>query len=53
MIKHSLAELRAKLDNMKRNKMAVENGISGYESKYNQWTLPLHCLHKPFFAYLS
>ena len=34
MIKKSLADLRAKLDNMKRNKEAVELGIQGYESKY-------------------
>jgi len=34
MIKKSLADLRAKLDNMKRNKEAVEIGIHGYESKY-------------------
>ena len=34
MIKQSLAQLRNKLDNMKRDKEAVEIGIQGYESKY-------------------
>jgi len=35
MIKQSLAQLRNKLDSMKRDKQAVEIGIQGYESKYN------------------
>ena len=34
MIKQSLAQLRNKLDSMKRDKEAVEMGIQGYESKY-------------------
>ena len=34
MIKQSLAQLRQKLDTMKRDKEAVEVGIQGYESKY-------------------
>lgn len=35
MIKQSLADLRNKLDRMKRDKEAVSVGIQGYESKYN------------------
>jgi hypothetical protein len=33
MIKQSLQDLRAKLDNMKKNKEAVENGINDFETK--------------------
>lgn len=34
MIKQSLAQLRSKLDSMKRDKEAVELGITGYEQRY-------------------
>ena len=34
MIKSSLNELRSKLDTMRKEKEAVENGIVDFESKY-------------------
>jgi hypothetical protein len=33
MIKQSLSELRERLENMKRNKIDVESGIKGYETR--------------------
>lgn len=35
MIKKSLQELRAKLDVLKKDKEAVESGVSDYEYKHN------------------
>ena len=39
MIKQSLAELRGKLDRMRRDKDAVNVGINSYESKSYHWRI--------------